>query len=283
MSLFAKIMVVVNLLFAVVFLSAAGTFLGAAENYKQKFEKAVEKADADLKAANDQLNARDASINTLRGESQALETGKTAAESKLSVLQESNATLNKRIEELNQSLQTLTNAQTDLQAKISEAQNEISRLNGVLGDETAARRAADENAATLQNNLEREKQARADAEAMVAAQQEANQGLMANNDQIQTELELYRKEYGSSPTAVAMGKKLDASVQSADNAYDLYVLSVGKSDGVQKGWEFTVSRGGKFVAMIVIDEVYDNYATARSVSGMKKMDVQAGDAVTNGL
>src|SRR5438132_1304713 len=55
MSMFAKIMVIVNFLLAVLFLGAAGTLLGAAEDYKRKYEAAQEAAEDTNRASNETI------------------------------------------------------------------------------------------------------------------------------------------------------------------------------------------------------------------------------------
>ena len=59
MSMFAKIMVIVNFILAVAFLAAAGTLLGAAEDYKGRFEKLQASSAADLKTKDEQITASD--------------------------------------------------------------------------------------------------------------------------------------------------------------------------------------------------------------------------------
>ena len=78
-------------------------------------------------------------------------------------------------------------------------------------------------------------------------------------------------------------KPLDAVVQSVDNGADIYVLSVGKNDGVQAGWEFTVYRGAKYIATVVVDQVFDEYVSVRTLRGLKAADIQAGDAASTKL
>jgi hypothetical protein len=59
----------------------------------------------------------------------------------------------------------------------------------------------------------------------------------------------------------------------------MVVLSLGKDDGVLVGDEFTVYRGGDFVAKIVIDRADRKWAAGKIV--LKKGDPQVGDDVSN--
>src|SRR5688572_17356718 len=89
MSLFAKIMVIVNFILAVAFLAAAGTLLGAAEDYKGKYQAALELAGTEkaaLKLQVDEWQARAGERQKTIGDLQAQ---KATAESALATLKTS--------------------------------------------------------------------------------------------------------------------------------------------------------------------------------------------------
>ena len=137
MSLFAKIMVVVNLILAVVFLAAAGTFLNATQSWKAQHGSAValhatEKSDLQSQVAG-HISSKESAVNAAN----AAEAAKQGAESKLSVLQNSNEALHAHNQKLEESLKTLATTQQDLQTKNSELQslvenlrNEVARVEG---------------------------------------------------------------------------------------------------------------------------------------------------------
>ncbi len=281
MSLFAKIMVVVNLIFAVMFLAAAGTFLGAADNWKQKHSTDTADLQSQVDDLKGQVKTADDNITQLKSQNASMGEAKADAESKLTVLQASNQTLKANADNVQASLDTLTAAQTDLQNKLSEQQTEIGRLNDSLSNETARRRDGESKIATLQENLEREDQARKDAVAAMEAAEGANNELNKVNEGLNTVIGLYEKTYGA--LSVKAQKPLDGVIQSVSNADDIYVISLGEKDGVEVGYQFTVSRGSQYVNVIVVDKVFPNYASARSKKGLKKMDVKAGDSVSNKL
>ena len=66
-------------------------------------------------------------------------------------------------------------------------------------------------------------------------------------------------------------------VQAVDNKNDIYVISTGTKDGVEKGMEYEVRRGGEAIGSIVIDSVFPNYASGFRKPGGKDFAVQAGD------
>jgi len=73
------------------------------------------------------------------------------------------------------------------------------------------------------------------------------------------------------------------SVVNFDTQYGLVLVNVGSQDGVKKGFEFVVSRGGEYVSKIVIHEVYDEIAAGKSLEGYTRKPIRRGDRVDTRL
>src|SRR3990172_6901757 len=99
MSLFAKIMVVVNFILAVCFLAAAGTLLGAAEDYKKKWQDDTAKAAENLKLEQDNVSARDLAIGKLKEEKSEIDKDRTSKDAKVTELSSINDNLKKAHDE----------------------------------------------------------------------------------------------------------------------------------------------------------------------------------------
>ena len=279
MSLFAKIMVVVNLILAVVFLASAGTVLNAMESWKAKHGRdttELQASNADLESQRDaQASAKDRALSA-QGAS---ETAKVAAEAKLNVLQNSNDAVMAHNAKLEEQLQTLVNTQQDLQTKNSELQGIIENLRGELARAEGEKRDANAKVETLERSVARLEQQNADAAAALGAAEMAVTAAAEANDRLKTEIAMYNKHFGALPGGVAM-KPLDAVVQAVDNANDIFILSVGSNDGVSEGYEFTVHRNGEYIATVVVDKVFANHASAHTKDGLKRKDAQAGDGAS---
>jgi hypothetical protein len=78
---------------------------------------------------------------------------------------------------------------------------------------------------------------------------------------------------------VAPRKTLDGKVTAVANEIGLVVISVGKDAGVLEGDEFTIFRGGDFVAKIVIDRADRSWAAGKVV--LKKTDPRVADDASN--
>ncbi|HLF92618.1 MAG TPA: hypothetical protein VJB14_04100 [Planctomycetota bacterium] len=80
-------------------------------------------------------------------------------------------------------------------------------------------------------------------------------------------------------TDVAPKKPLEGKVTAVANEIGLVVISIGKDDGVGEGDEFTVYRGGDFVAKIQIDRADRRWSAGKVV--LKKTDPRVADDVSN--
>ena len=280
MSLFAKIMVVVNLILAVVFLASAGTVLNAMESWKVRHGDDTKKLNDDIVALEGQVEAQKKAKETAQGAAAAAETAKVAAEEKLNVLQNSNDQVMAHNAKLEEQLQTLVNTQQDLQSTNSQLNTTIDDLRGQVARAEGEKRDANSQVETLTQTVARLEQEVADANAQVASQEAANVAQAEQLDQLNTTLAMYKKEFGPLPGGATMMKPLDAVIQAVDNANDIYILSVGSKDGVTEGYEFTVHRNGEYIATVVVDKVFSNHASARTKDGLKRKDAQAGDAAS---
>ena len=80
---------------------------------------------------------------------------------------------------------------------------------------------------------------------------------------------------------VAPKKALEAKVTAVANDIGLVVFSIGKDDGVLEGDEFTIYRGGDFVAKTVVDRADRKWSAGKIV--LKKTDPRVADDVSNHL
>jgi hypothetical protein len=74
-------------------------------------------------------------------------------------------------------------------------------------------------------------------------------------------------------------KAIEAKVTAVASEIGLVVLSVGTDDGVSENDEFTIRRGGEFVAKVVIDRADRKWSAGKVVSG--KSDSRVGDVASS--
>jgi hypothetical protein len=80
-------------------------------------------------------------------------------------------------------------------------------------------------------------------------------------------------------TEVAPKRALEGKVTAVANEIGLVVVSIGRDAGVNEGDEFTIYRGGDFVAKITVDRTDRKWSAGRVV--LKKTDPRVADDVSN--
>ena len=279
MSTFAKIMVVVNLILAVLFLASAGTLHGSAESWKARHDQVVTTKDQNIQALENQVKAKSGDLDTARSENRSLDTRASTAEGQLKQLNDSNGLLMREIETKNGEIQKLTAAVTDAANSIKDQTARNEQLSNQLAQKSADLAQTKEKLKTSDENLARET-ARADSsEKATAAAEAANVALTNALDASNTLTAAYKAKFGAL-SDVAVTAAVKGVIQSASAKDDVFVLSVGSKDGVKVGYEFTVSRGSNYVTTIIVDSVFPNNAACHTKQGMKKLDAQAGDSVS---
>ncbi len=282
MSLFAKIMVIVNFILAVAFLAAAGTLLGASEDYKAKYDKSMADMSSEQAAHKAQLEKDDANIKAAAQRFADSDKSKAAAEALLKELQNSNTQLANANTQTRADLDKFAEAQKDLQAKQAELNKAIDAQRDELSKSEAARKEGDAKVKAQADEIARLTQANETAEKTAAAAAADSKVVREQLDEKVTLLERYKKEKGPLTGGVNM-VAVSGVVQACNNNVDIYIISVGSHDKVEVGYEFTVYRGSEYVSTIVIDKVFPNYASGTTKPGTKKRDVMAGDECTTRL
>lgn len=278
MSTFAKIMVVVNFVLAIAFLAAAGTLHGAAESWKGKHDVVLEQKNTQISALESQIKARVAEVDQARAEARSLEARAVGAESNQKTLADSNANLMRELEQKNAQLASLTAANTTAADALKVQTDRNTQISNDLANTKADLEKLRGEKSTVDETLARETQRADTAEKDLAAAQATNKAVTEQLDAANTLNTAYNKTFGPLPN-VAVTNAVKGVVQAASAKDDVYVISVGQKDGVKPGYEFVVSRGDKYVSTIVIDSVFPNHAAGHTKTGMRKMDVQAGDSV----
>ncbi len=276
MSLFAKIMVVVNFILAVAFLAAAGTLLGAAEDFKGKYEAYKKSSEAEVETLKQQGTAAENRAKDAQSRFADSEKSKAAAEAQLKNFQDSNAQLNNANSQTRAALDKLASAQTDLQGKLADLNTQLDKVRSDLSTSEASRKETDGKNKAQADEIARLTQDKDTAEKALAAAAAEQKSLEEKLDSSMTLLARYKAEKGTLSGGMSMDD-VKGVVQAVDNKVDIYVISVGSKDKVQVGYEFTIYRGAEYVSTIVIDKVFPNYASGTTKPGTKKRDVMAGD------
>lgn len=282
MSMFAKIMVIVNLILAVVFLAAAGTLHSATENWKAKHVAVSEEKVKVEKIKDENIAARDVQIKSLTDNVSSLRERAAAAEANQKTLADGNANLNTALNAAKAQAEAQTTNINELTKTVTDLNTTNNTLRNDLATAQAEKKQREDENGTLREAIARETARAENAEKSLASAEANNKALNDNLDRVSTELAAYRKAYPPLGNSVSM-KDVKGVVSASDAKADVHILNVGSKDGVEIGYEFIVYRGDKYVATLVVDSVQANLSSARVKAGSKKSDVQAGDGAATRL
>jgi len=279
MSVIAKILIVLNLVLAVVFLGASATFLGQQESWKKKHDdlKTATTAEiADITAQRDgaQRTARDQEnlASTKQARITELEGTLEAKEADYTQITERYNTLLGQYERLSQTY------------KDAVALNDsLTQKNNALVNEKDAALTAKREAIAAQNAAETEqKRLEGELESMQGQLAELAKRMTALSDEHESQtvlLEAYVEKFGSLAD-VMNPPTIKARVTAVDNDLNIVMLSVGRDDQVKVGFAFTVYRGDEYIGKVIIDKVEADYASGYSVKELEQGAIQVGDDAT---
>lgn len=176
-------------------------------------------------------------------------------------------------------------------SQIAEARKELEKAL-----ETEKKRAV-----TIQSTLEQEKKGRSEAEQEFRKTQEELNNMKLEYQGLTQELEILQQKLkdlrGGSleslrqapgkdaaeveipPVVVTAGASDAAEVLVVNREFNFVVVDKGSSEGLTKGELLTVSHGGKAIARIQVEKVYDHFSACAILEENKSPGVQEGDLV----
>jgi septal ring factor EnvC (AmiA/AmiB activator) len=283
MGAFAKIFAVVNLVLAVVFLGAASALLGKVDQVQQEFnEHKVTSAQSIQnleRQRDDETNARKKAESQMSADA----TRAAAAEASLARLQSDNARLAESLNAMRADVNTLSASAEQVRRDLETERNR----NDALNRELAAARDEARDAKNTQRNLDTELAAAMDENVslrdQVGALERARTEMQAAIDTKNNTIAFANDRFGTGWQNAVAQTPINGSVTGVDNDLNIVIISVGRSDKVAPGHQFTVSRGKSYVGRLVIDKVGDNWASGHMVKDLMKVEPAAGDEVNSHL
>ena len=264
MSTIGKILVVVNLALALLVLGAAGALLQRtevtskqltdAQSARDDLQQQLDEERSDWQAKERQLGAEK---RRLQDENDDLSVAKENAERSKSKEELDNQQLR---DDLTKITAKLDNLEASFQA--TERRNsELNDLNGELRDQAASAKEAQRDAELARRDMEDElaslRRERVDLDEQITALMEDVRGLEA--------LKETAVAAGFNPTSVMAAPQIEATLAEVDSQYGFVILDAGGRDQVARGFTFDVYRGGQWLGQVRVDQVYDDYSTARIV------------------
>ena len=277
MSTLSKIFVILVFVVALVKLGVDVTLFAQKVDWKDKFVKEVSYHYQTQQIKNAEIAARDLEIENIKSFI-------TILNEKITTLDTENSSKAGRINDLQKQLDgtniAMTKMLADQDVLVRQLEVQLSQLQemGLKVDEfrnKLAKSLAEKSTAVSQLQYERQLAERLQQD---LAELENKHVEIAREKKLLEERINHLNQMGIK-TEVAPKRPLEGKVTAVATEIGLVVISIGREAGVGEGDEFTIFRGGDFVAKIVIDRTDRKWAAGKVV--LKKVDPRVADDVSN--
>ncbi len=280
MSTVGRILVVVNLALALLVLGAAGALLQRTEATKADYDQAVtDKAavETELDDLRNESIAKERQLDTekrrLQEENDDLKVERDNSNRSVSKLEIDNQQLRDDVSKINSKLDEIESSLTATQQQARDLQNR----NDDLRDEAQSAKDGQRTAELARRDMEDEiatlRRERSDLDGQITKLQAEKTKLNAT---VQVAVSA-----GFDPTSVVAAPPIEATLADVDTEYGFVILDAGSRDQVARGYTFDVYRGGQWLGQVRVDQVFDDYSTAKIVE--QNGDMQRFDRATTHL
>ncbi|MGE4633505.1 MAG: hypothetical protein AAEJ47_10760 [Planctomycetota bacterium] len=257
MSGLAKFFVVINLVLALFFLGVSATLFqsqkdwkGAAEKSKDQAEVTLAKAEKMKEDLSGKIDMKEKNIDSLRRETEQLGTKVTELQNSNGDLRKEGARLGTKIDDMESRIAQKDEHIQDKDSNIGRLEDEISRLTQEIDEAGSAKKTAER----MRNRALLDKE-------QLAQQNEAlNKEITALREDFDDQKLLISRIVDSGirlpDIGVTTAPPIDGMVVGVQEG--IVVLSVGKDDDVQVGYEFTIYDGDRFIGKVQVTKVLDD-------------------------
>ncbi len=282
MSALSKVFVVVVFILSVAFFGTSATLFKTRLDWKKAYQEYKSGSDEALKQLTERnknlvaqadnlqktIDAERAAEAQLGVEVKRL-TGDLAEEKKSVQIARSEASTTKVLmDQVSQTAEAVTKSNQNLQEALDKAKADRETAMGEAAKATADRDGMQLDLAKTQQEL--------------AALKVEQKDLSDRFDTVALQLENFKKTYGVAAPAV-VAPPIDGVVKAVDEEEKLVVLSVGKDDKVEIGFDFTVYRGDQYIGKVKVIKVYPNLSGARIDVLKEGATIQPGDKASTRL
>lgn len=271
MSGTAKAFVVINLVFAVLFVGATASYLAQRNREREELKKLETKYEEETGQLKTQVSQ--------------LEQEKTNLTSQVDDLSDAKARLEARASSAEKDLDMERKNRLELDARLTALDNHYSELkrdygrlatrNELLSAEVVeAKKTAVAAVAAKEDAIDKMREAQMRANAATTRYRETAKQLQG----VSNDLARYKASWPD-PGSKYTPADVYGKVERVDPKFGIVVISVGEDDGVSAGMEFTVYRDEGYVGKVVVTEVDKELSVAR-VDKSVSDEVKVGDNVS---
>jgi hypothetical protein len=279
MSTLSKVFVILVFVIALVKLGVDVTLFAQKVDWKDKFVKEVNYHYQTQQIKNAEIAARDLEIDNQKSFIGILN-------DRIAVLDTENSAKAQRINDLvRESVEKqtlLTKLEADVQVFVRQLEVQLAQIQELTTKVEEHRIKLAKSVAEKATAVAEVQYARQQSERLaqdLASLEEKHVDMAREKKLLEEKINAIALAGGSSAVNVAPRKPLEGKVTAVANEIGLVVISIGKDAGVLEGDEFTIFRGGDFVAKIVIDRADRSWAAGKVV--LKKTDPRVADDASN--
>ena len=283
MSQLAKVFVVINLILAVSFAGVAATLFTARQHYKQELGAVAKMYTEDAQAWKNKqeeflgkiekqvtsISSLETERETLRAQKENLDRDLQATKTRLAQEEKDKKTLEDRIVEKDR--------------HIANKDGEIARLTQSNEDLEIAKRGAEDSEKKAVMSDSRTRLVNDNLDRQLTDQNKLMTSYKGELDDLQSLTNRVKERYPHVWEQIAIEKPappIDGQVVAVNQEQGIVVLSVGADDQVERGHEFTVFRGDRFVGKVRATKVTSDLSGARIMYLDGDVDIQVRDSVT---
>lgn len=280
MSTVAKVFVVLNLVFALIYAGVAATLLQKQEHWKYKHEMEVLAHKATKTDLTDKLNNVNQEKASLAKEVDTFRSKCDLLEARIDQLTRENAGLEKKWNEMKALYDSLDGKYKALADDLAAVQGQKDELQRQLSQALAEKDDAIHRMDQSVDDRQRLQQQVEDLKVDLGNLQQRHVTLAKQKQELEWVISRAQEKVGPGVFEFDAMPKIDGSVVGVSNKVNLVVISIGEEDGVRAGFTLTVFRGNAFVGKLEVEQVYPKTAACRVLTEFTKDKVQMGDRVS---
>lgn len=286
MTSIGKVFLVLNLVFAAIFVGSAANLIGTSQEWRSRYEEEARAHSADQEASQQQIDDLQAQVqqlgaeaDRLRAQVKQLEGEKAAADSDLEDARRKNAELTDSLAAIREELKALESTNGLQLKRLTEQEREIASLRD---ERDAAKAQAHEAVLARDAAVAQLDGLKAQIGELTSKLQQAEENARASESALLAAARLYNfdpRELSAAPVELE-GVVLKADYSNPD--LPVIVINLGRKDQVKPGYKLDVYRGGQYKGQIQVQVVnMDTSAAVIALAG--DSPIHEGDRVTTKL
>jgi hypothetical protein len=280
MSSIAKVFIIINFVLSVLFLGVSASFLSQHWDYRQSYLEAKHVYRTDIEQRDNELKQEKEGKDQLRALLSERTKSTKDAQDEIENLKQQNNRLTEDKQDLSNKLKSLTQSFNQISDTVKNAESEKEKLKAQAKDAEQRVIVAESNAKAAYEELSKKE---IELNELSGRLVQTEKMLKRSSKELWEAKQIVRsvRELNINlPSVIVKTPPIDGQILAVDAKVPLVMLSVGKDDGVEKGFQFTVYRENRYVGRVTIQEVYKDMSAAQIDPSMTVKAIQKGDSVT---